>query len=300
MSQGFTSDPNITDNEITDAKLRDSAATSVIGRASGSPGDPADIVASADGQVLIRSGGSLTWGTITGAGVEGFKYDPNREPTTGLDTSISDNFIGGFQLTWRWANQSTATDTAELDTSYMAAVIGATDAYRVRWITAPSAADFCWTVKMSRNFTANTNNGGIIVLETGTEATPTSLSRLLNYQSTGVWVRQDHETSYAGAGETQDFNQQIHTWVSEVPVTFLQIRYVTSTKAMSGYFSEDGMTWRFMATRTLGADPISLGRYVSAKNASFNSLIRYHWVRGFTNGVNGASSAQYTDGKVGE
>ena len=61
------------DNQvITDAKLRDSAATSVIGRAAGSSGSVADITASADNQVLVRTSGSLTFGTITSASVSDF------------------------------------------------------------------------------------------------------------------------------------------------------------------------------------------------------------------------------------
>jgi hypothetical protein len=51
-------------NAITDAKLRQGAATSIIGRAAGSIGNVADIVASADNQVLRRSAGTLSWGTI--------------------------------------------------------------------------------------------------------------------------------------------------------------------------------------------------------------------------------------------
>ena len=59
----------IADNAVTNAKLRDSAGLSVIGRGANSSGDPADIVGS-DGQVLRVSGTSLGFGTITSAGIE--------------------------------------------------------------------------------------------------------------------------------------------------------------------------------------------------------------------------------------
>lgn len=55
----------ILDGAVSDAKLRDSAATSVIGRSLGTPGDPGDIVASGDDQVLQRAGGVLAFGQIT-------------------------------------------------------------------------------------------------------------------------------------------------------------------------------------------------------------------------------------------
>lgn len=54
----------IVDGGITDAKLRDSAALSVIGRASNSAGDPGDIAAALDHQVLRRSGTSLAFGAV--------------------------------------------------------------------------------------------------------------------------------------------------------------------------------------------------------------------------------------------
>mgnify|MGYP007005599277 CR=1 FL=1 len=54
---------------ITDAKLRNSAALSVIGRSANSSGDPADIAAGTDGHVLRRSGTTLGFGTIATAGI---------------------------------------------------------------------------------------------------------------------------------------------------------------------------------------------------------------------------------------
>jgi len=49
----------ISNNAVSNAKLRDSAATSVIGRSANSTGDPADIAASADGDVLRLAGTTL-------------------------------------------------------------------------------------------------------------------------------------------------------------------------------------------------------------------------------------------------
>lgn len=61
---GGTLTVSIADNSITDAKLRDSAALSVIGRSANSTGDPADIAAGSDHQVLRRSGTSLAFGAV--------------------------------------------------------------------------------------------------------------------------------------------------------------------------------------------------------------------------------------------
>lgn len=59
----------IDNNAVTDAKLRDSAALSVIGRSANSSGDPADIAAANDGEVLRRSGTTLGFGTVATAGI---------------------------------------------------------------------------------------------------------------------------------------------------------------------------------------------------------------------------------------
>lgn len=59
----------IANNAVTDGKLRDSAALSVIGRSANSTGDPADIAAANDGEVLRRSGTALGFGTVATAGL---------------------------------------------------------------------------------------------------------------------------------------------------------------------------------------------------------------------------------------
>jgi len=61
----------LTDNAVLDTHLRDSTALSVIGRSANSSGDPGDIIASADGYILRRSGGTVGFGTITVASVTG-------------------------------------------------------------------------------------------------------------------------------------------------------------------------------------------------------------------------------------
>ncbi len=59
----------IADNAVDNTKLRDSSGLSVIGRTGNTTGDPADIVASIDGQVLRRSGTSVGFGTVGTAGI---------------------------------------------------------------------------------------------------------------------------------------------------------------------------------------------------------------------------------------
>jgi hypothetical protein len=55
---------DVLDASISNAKLRLSSATTVIGRSANTAGAPADIAATADGQVLRRSGGTLGFGVL--------------------------------------------------------------------------------------------------------------------------------------------------------------------------------------------------------------------------------------------
>ncbi|TXH52196.1 MAG: hypothetical protein E6Q97_16650 [Desulfurellales bacterium] len=63
------SNVQIADNGVTNAKLRDSAGVSVIGRAANSTGDPADITAASDGLVLRRTSSVVGFGTVDTAGI---------------------------------------------------------------------------------------------------------------------------------------------------------------------------------------------------------------------------------------
>lgn len=74
-----TLNSTIVNNAVTDAKLRDSSALSVIGRSANSSGDPADIAASVDGKVLRRSGTDLGFGQIV---------------TGAIDFAVTDRILG--------------------------------------------------------------------------------------------------------------------------------------------------------------------------------------------------------------
>ena len=61
---GSVATGGIADNAVTDAKIRDSAALSVIGNATNASADPADIAAASDHQVLRRSGTAIGFGAV--------------------------------------------------------------------------------------------------------------------------------------------------------------------------------------------------------------------------------------------
>lgn len=92
-------------DSVTDTRLRNSVGDSVIGRATNSTGDPADIVASSDGDVLRRSGTTLGFGAIPESSVTSLTADLAARPT-GSGTSGKST---------RWTGTSTLGDGAFTD-----------------------------------------------------------------------------------------------------------------------------------------------------------------------------------------
>lgn len=130
-------------NAVTDTKLRDSVGTSVIGRSAGTTGDPADIVASADNQVLRRDSGVLGFGQITDAYVSNF-------------AEAAQDAVGGILA-----------DTTEIDFTYD----DATPAISASIIAASVVFAKLQNIATSRFVGRITASSGSMEVLTGTQAT---------------------------------------------------------------------------------------------------------------------------------
>lgn len=69
MADDSVSTRALVDNAVDNARLRDSAARSVIGRGGATSGDPEDLVASADTHVLVRHAGVVAFSALADADI---------------------------------------------------------------------------------------------------------------------------------------------------------------------------------------------------------------------------------------
>lgn len=69
IDAGVVGTTELADAGVTSAKLRDSAALSVIGRSASTTGVPGDIASTTDGHVLRQSGTAIGFGTVATAGI---------------------------------------------------------------------------------------------------------------------------------------------------------------------------------------------------------------------------------------
>lgn len=116
----------IANDAVTDGKLRNSAALSVIGRSANSIGDPADIAASVDGQVLRLAASTLSFGTVATAGIENGAVT-NAKVATGIDAAkLADGSISNTEF--QYLNGVTSAIQTQLDgkVDENAAITGAT------------------------------------------------------------------------------------------------------------------------------------------------------------------------------
>jgi len=123
----------IASNAVTDAKLRDSAALSVIGRSANSTGDPADIAAGANERVLARRTDALSFvdwiGASNGRTVLAADYTITADDTwedTGLNITLPAS--GTYLISYI---TSTIIQTSDIDGLIVARLYNQTDAAAV-------------------------------------------------------------------------------------------------------------------------------------------------------------------------
>lgn len=114
LAFGTLATAGLANNAVSDAKLRQGAATTVIGRSAGSTGNVADIAASADTDVLRRSGGTLGFGQITTAYHSDYVSSTFTATGTGFTAGVSSTarYVKLGIMVWLWFDVLTGTSNA--------------------------------------------------------------------------------------------------------------------------------------------------------------------------------------------
>jgi hypothetical protein len=229
----------------------------------------------------------------TALGHIGASYHPDRYPgAAALEAACSDEFTGGVESgTWRDGN--TPARTLELDALKLSTT-ASEQQLRTRWATLPASGDFVVTARLSSIYPTTNAAGGLVILETGSEATPTLMSALMCYRNatSGCRIGVFTKTSYASAFTLVTEGDVGPAMMFGMP-WYAQLRYVRSTKVLTYAISFDGVSfWTSTAwQRTLGADPISLGAPFLDSNTSSGALTRLIYARWVRTHVSGAGIA---------
>lgn len=113
-------------NSVTDTKLRDSAGTSVIGKAGAGAGDPADIVAGADNQIFGRRGGALTFASVATAELAANILSADAAGRG----KMQNGFFDAATVTAKFAAGSiTATEIANRTRTFLVPAVGGYDTF---------------------------------------------------------------------------------------------------------------------------------------------------------------------------
>ncbi len=226
----------IANDAVTDAKLRESAAVSVIGRAANSTGNPADIAAGADYNILRRASSAVAFGSIdlSQSGAVGSSVLAVGNGGTGLSSGTS----GGVPY---FSASNTITSSGAL-TQYQVVLGGGAGA-------AP-------------NVVSGTGTSGQVLTSNGAGANPTwqdagggggavflgSLYRDGASSCSGTVSTQDTFVSYAADTDCPDYTATNSTYISapatKVPGFVLEDAAIDTTKyymiVVSGLFTLGG------------------------------------------------------------
>jgi hypothetical protein len=216
-------------NGVTNTLLRDSAALSVIGRSTNTSGDPADIAAGTDNQVLRRSGSALAFGAVNLASSDAIT---GTLPVTNGGTGIT--AFGSNVATWLGAPSSANLAAAVTDeTGSGALVFGISPALTTPTITGTVEKNSALGTG-SGTKTFNLSNGNYFSL-TVNGTTTLAVSNTPSSGSVGAFIVQ---LTNGGAYSITYFSGV--TWAGGTAPTL-----TTSGTDVLGFFTTDGgTTWR--------------------------------------------------------
>lgn len=205
----------------------------------------------------INASGDLSCTTIQ---VNYGQYDPNNPPAS---CAVCDEFTSGTTLTWNTTDGLDGGSATSEFGGYTLAHSG-TNETMVAWTNSPSSGniDFTVTVKVLQSGTASTDGCGIAFLAAGTTAAPTDIRQVYQQTGTGFGFVVGNVTSYTAAPTAASTETaKVSTVTLNTTPTYLQARYIDSTRAITGWFSYDGTHFYQIgaSSTTASADPSKWG-----------------------------------------
>lgn len=214
----------------------------------------------------------------TDLGPRGSKYDPDRTPAS---INQGDEFVGGIGGSWTvFNNGGGLTWAASMDTAELSLSTPATgDHIRGQFLpTLPTGTDWVATAKIFPTISGSFNGVGMVLLATGTIATPTRLE-LLMVSSNGT-VNAGKWDNYSAGGAVAEGSVNLPSnWLNAPHWVYLRMRYNTTTKVLTFEYSLTGMDWKFVGNPTLPSDPLNIGLGCDDNSSSAVPKIRAAWFR---------------------
>jgi hypothetical protein len=305
------------------SKLANGSATSVLGRSANSSGANASITCGSDGYYVGRhssavdcsqpafselsgtasigqiptgsTSSTVPLGNSTANGYAGAKYNPDRVPTSGLNASASDEFVGGINTgNITWGNQGTASRTAEMDSMRFDTAASASIDRKAMWWATPASTDFTITIKAAFAVNSVATNVtwladsifGTSMLEAGSIGSPTAMDHCVALSSGGgsitfgFYSSTSYTSAYTAVGSLVSYGSGQLAQLYTGGQFWLQETYINSTKAVTCRYSIDGYSWRPVGnSRTLSAAPVNIGIMEDQNSTNLAAAFRIFYLR---------------------
>lgn len=232
IAAGAVGTSEIATNAVANADFRQSAGYSVVGRASSSTGDVADITAGADLDVLYRDGSTLVWGKLYGASIQ-----TNEVSLTKLQQLSANTVLG---------NATGASGNVSEISLSASNLLGRGSSGNIAAITAGQGIAFTGTVLSGGVYAGSGNisdNTKAQVLRTNDFAIgyfqdyPTSV----NDEDRGIWM-DDEVYIYANDSTSGDFSRMYSdngSWTTKSSNGSTE-SYVQNSKNYTQTYTSDG------------------------------------------------------------